>query len=160
VALIEKYRIGGDCTWTGCVPSKALIKAAKVAHEARTAAHFGLTTAIEPVNLKTVMDYVRKSIAEVYQHEEPGVLQEKGLEVFLGAARFADAHTLNIALADGEKQITAKNIIICSGGRAYIPPVEGLSGVNYINYDTVFDMEILPQRFLVMGGGPIGIEMA
>src|SRR5262249_12675431 len=99
VALIEKHRIGGDCTWTGCVPSKALLKAAKIAHEARTASRFGLSAAIEPVNLKAVMDYVRKSIAEVYQHEEPGVLREKGVEVFLGAARFRDANTLNLALA-------------------------------------------------------------
>ena len=160
VALIEKYRIGGDCTWTGCVPSKALIKAAKVAHEARTASRFGLAAAVEPVNLKTVMDYVRKSIAEVYQYESPDVLKEKGVDVFMGTARFRDAHRLNIALAGGDKEISAKNIIICSGGRAYVPPVEGLSSVNYINYDTVFDMEVLPKRFLVMGGGPIGIEMA
>src|SRR5262249_25400537 len=105
VALIEKHRIGGDCTWTGCVPSKALIKVAKVAHLSRAASNFGLKATVEPVNLKAVMDYVRKSIGQVYQYESPNVLREKGVEVFMGAARFSDAHTLNIALAEGDRQI-------------------------------------------------------
>lgn len=160
VALIEKHRIGGDCTWTGCVPSKALLKAAKVAEQTRRASRFGIQARLEPVNLKAVMDYVRKSIAEVYHHEEPDVLRGKGVDVFLGYGRFTDAHTLNIVLAEGNREITAKNFIICSGARPVMPPVDGLSSIHYINYETVFDMEVLPRRMLVMGGGPIGIEMA
>jgi pyruvate/2-oxoglutarate dehydrogenase complex dihydrolipoamide dehydrogenase (E3) component len=160
VALIEKHRIGGDCTWTGCVPSKALLKAAKVAHQARTASRFGLSVSLEPVNLKAVMDYVRQSIASVYQHEAPEVLRRKGLEVFMGQARFADPHTLKVARADGETTITAKSILICSGARPLTPSVEGLQDVKYLTYETIFDVDALPERLLVMGGGPIGIELA
>ncbi len=160
VALIEKHRIGGDCTWTGCVPSKALLKAAMIAHQARTASRFGLRASLEPVNLKAVMDYVRQSIATIYQHEAPEVLRSKGLEVFMGQARFTDAHTLTVGLADGETTITAKSIIICSGARPFTPSVEGLKDVNYLTYENIFDLDVLPERLLVMGGGPIGIEMA
>lgn len=160
VALIEKYRIGGDCTWTGCVPSKAIIKVAKVAHLARSAAHYGLNAAVEPVNLKTAMDYVRRSIASVYQHESPEALGKEGVEAILGQARFMDAGTLSITNAEGVKTITAKNIIICTGGRAAIPDVKGLADVNYITYETIFDQEVLPKHLMVLGGGPIGIEMA
>jgi pyruvate/2-oxoglutarate dehydrogenase complex dihydrolipoamide dehydrogenase (E3) component len=160
VALIEKHRIGGDCTWTGCVPSKALLKAAKVAQQSRTASRFGLNAALEPVNLQAVMDYVRQSIAAVYRHETPEVLRAKGLEIFLGQARFKDAHTLAIATSEGETTITARNILICTGARPLTPALEGLQEVRYLTYETIFDLDRLPKRLLVLGGGPIGIEMA
>ena len=160
VALIEKHRVGGDCTWTGCVPSKALLKVAKVAHQARTAGRFGLRAALEPVNLKAVMDYARQSIQHVYQYESPAVLRDKGIDLFMGQARFVDPHTLDVASGDGDqRRLTAKNILICSGARALIPDVEGLADVPWINYETVFDLEVLPERLLVLGGGPVGVEM-
>jgi pyruvate/2-oxoglutarate dehydrogenase complex dihydrolipoamide dehydrogenase (E3) component len=118
VVLIEKDRIGGDCTWTGCVPSKALLKAARVAHRARNASGFGLSaTTVGPVDLKEVMDYVRRSISEVYRFETPEVLQQKGVDVRIGRARFEDANTLAVASAEEETTITAKKIIICTGAR-------------------------------------------
>ncbi|HXG68444.1 MAG TPA: mercuric reductase [Blastocatellia bacterium] len=160
VALIEKHRIGGDCTWTGCVPSKALIKAANVAHMARTASHFGLNAAVEKVNLKAVMDYVRSAIASVYQHESPETLRRQGIEVFIGQGRFTDAHMLAVTTADGPQTITAKNFVICTGGRPAVPDVKGLGEVGYITYEKIFDQEVLPEHLLVLGGGPIGIEMA
>jgi pyruvate/2-oxoglutarate dehydrogenase complex dihydrolipoamide dehydrogenase (E3) component len=159
VVLIEKHRIGGDCTWTGCVPSKALLKAAKVAHLARTASHYGVSASLEPVNLKAVMDYVRSSIANVYQFESPEVLQHEGVDVLMGQARFTDAHTISVATQNGPVAVKAKNFIICTGGRPTIPRIEGLADVPYLTYETVFDMEVLPRHLLVMGGGPIGIEM-
>ena len=161
VALIEKHRVGGDCTWTGCVPSKALLKAAKVAHQARTAARFGLRAALEPVDLKAVMGHVRQSIRRVYQYESPEVLRGKGIDLIMGQARFADPQTLDVASRDGaEMRLAAKNILICAGARAAIPDVAGLTDVPAINYETVFDIEVLPARLLVLGGGPIGVEMA
>jgi pyruvate/2-oxoglutarate dehydrogenase complex dihydrolipoamide dehydrogenase (E3) component len=160
VALIEKHRVGGDCTWTGCVPSKALLKAAKIAQQTRNASRFGLSAALEPVNLKAVMDYVRQSIAGIYQYETPEVLRGKGIDVFMGQARFADAKTLHITQAEGETTITAKNVIICTGARPRLPQIRGFSEVPYLTYETVFDLEKLPEKFVVMGGGPIGIEMA
>jgi len=161
VALIEKHRIGGDCTWTGCVPSKALLKAAKVAHSVRVANTFGLAATLEPVNLKRVMDYVRAAIQTVYAAETPEVLRHEGVDVFLAEASFVDAHTLSLLSENGERQtLSAKHILICTGGRAALPDIPGLREVPYITNETVFDMETLPQHLLVLGGGPIGLEMA
>lgn len=103
VALIEGHRIGGDCTWTGCVPSKALLKAARVAHEARHASNFGLNaTAVGPVNLIAVMKRVDRSISQVYRDETPEVLRQEGIDVRMGRATFRDAHTLVVASTEGE----------------------------------------------------------
>ena len=161
VALIEKDRIGGDCTWTGCVPSKALLKVARVAHQARNASRFGLSaTTIGPVDLKEVMDYVRRSISEVYRFETPEVLRQEGVDVRIGRARFEDANALAVASAEGETTITAKKIIICAGARPAIPNLEGLSDVPYLTSEQVYDLETLPEHLLVVGGGPVGVEMA
>src|SRR5438034_5039197 len=90
VALVEKNKIGGDCTWTGCVPSKALLKAAKVAHEVRTAERFGITAAAPAVDMVSVREYVRQCIQQVYRFESPEELRKQGVEVIEGAARFVD----------------------------------------------------------------------
>src|SRR5438132_728966 len=94
VALVEKNRIGGDCTWTGCVPSKALLKAARVAHEVRTAHRFGITANPPVVEMTKVRAFVRQAIEQVYQFESPEELRRQGIEVILGAARFVDATTI------------------------------------------------------------------
>ena len=156
VALVEKHRIGGDCTWTGCVPSKTLLKAAKVAHEMRTADHFGLT-AVEPkVDLKSVMAHVRDVVAEVYREESPDALRADGIDVFLGAARFLDPHTL----AAGAATLTARHVLIATGAHPFIPPITGLEGVDYLTYESIWDLDVLPRHLLVVGAGPIGCEMA
>ena len=96
VALVEKHRIGGDCTWTGCVPSKTLLKVARVAHQMRTADLHGLTPLEPTVDLKQVMAHVRAVVADVYQHESPEALRADGIDVFLGAAHFVDPHTITV----------------------------------------------------------------
>src|SRR3712207_6747471 len=131
VALIEKHRIGGDCTWTGCVPSKALLKAARVAHYARAARRFGLKAPLEPVALKAVMGYVRNAIASVYRHETPEALREEGVDVLMGHARFTGAHTLDVAGDGGPATVAAKSFILCTGARPKIPGVDGLQGLPY-----------------------------
>ena len=161
VVLIEKDRIGGDCTWTGCVPSKALLKVARVVHQARNASGFGLSaTTVGPVDLKEVMDYVRRAISKVYRFETPEVLRQEGVDVRIGRARFEDANTLAVASAEGETTITAKKIIICTGARPTIPNLQGLSDVPYLTSEQVYDLEMLPEHLLVVGGGPVGVEMA
>lgn len=161
VALVEKHRIGGDCTWTGCVPSKALLKVAKVAHQTREASVFGLnTTTLEPVDLGKVMGYVRRSIAEVYRYEAPEVLRGEGIDVLIGQASFQDANTLAVASAKDETTITAKKILLCAGARPSVPSVPGLSEVPYVTYEQVYDLDALPEHLLVVGGGPVGVEMA
>lgn len=156
VALIEKSRIGGDCTWTGCVPSKALLKVAKVAHEIRTASRYGIRASSPEIKMPSVRQYVRGAIASVYQFESPEVLAEEGIEVILGAARFTDPSTI-IA---GDRAIQSKAFLLTTGARPSIPPIPGIRDVPFITYEQIFDNDILPKTMLIVGGGPIGIEMA
>lgn len=156
VALVEKDRIGGDCTWTGCVPSKALLKAAKVAYEVRTAAHYGICTEPPKVDMSKVCTYVQQAIEAVYQYETPQQLAAKGIEVVRGAACFLDAHTIQA----GKRILTAKKFVITTGAQPFIPSVPGLPGVPYLTYRQIFAKAQLPARLLVMGAGPVGVEIA
>jgi pyruvate/2-oxoglutarate dehydrogenase complex dihydrolipoamide dehydrogenase (E3) component len=156
VALVEKNRIGGDCTWTGCVPSKALLKAAKVAHEVRTASRFGITASTPLANMTKVREYLRLAIQEVYQFETPEQLREQGIEVIEGAARFVDARTVMV----GEQLVAAKTFLLTTGARPRVPPIVGLNEVPFLTYEQIFDNDRLPRAMIVVGGGPIGIEMA
>lgn len=156
VALVEAGRVGGDCTWTGCVPSKALIHAAKVLHQMRHADSVGLSPAPIEVDLASVMYRVREAIDRVYSHETPEALAEQGVEVVLGAARFRNAHTLDL---DG-RILHGRRFVICTGAEPSSPPIPGLCNVPTLTYENVFDMRELPPRLLVLGGGPLGVEFA
>ena len=156
VALIEKGLPGGDCLYTGCVPSKALIKVAKVAWEMRKAADYGLTPSPPEVDLGRVMAHVQEVIQRVYQFENPAVLAEEGVELVLAPARFLDAHTVEA----GGRRLRGKAFLICTGARASVPPVPGLTETPHQTYESVFGMQRLPKRLLVLGAGPIGLEMA
>lgn len=113
VALVEKNRIGGDCTWTGCVPSKALLKAAKIAHEVRTASRFGVLANPPIVEMTKVRTYVRQAIQQVYQFEGPEDLRKQGIEVIQGAGRFVDARTI---VVDGQL-VRSKSFLLATGAR-------------------------------------------
>ncbi len=156
IALLDKGPIGGDCTWTGCVPSKSLIKVATVAHHARVAERFGVTTSEPAVNMTTVRDYLRTTIQQIYKPTEPETLSKKGMDVLIGTTRFLDPHTLEV----GEQQIRAKKILINTGAEPRIPNIKGLADVPYSTYQQIFDNDRLPEHFLVIGGGPIGCELA
>jgi pyruvate/2-oxoglutarate dehydrogenase complex dihydrolipoamide dehydrogenase (E3) component len=156
VALVEKHRLGGDCTWTGCVPSKTLLKAARVAHEMRNADRYGLTP-IEPVvDLKSVLAHVREVIADVYEHESPERLRTDGIDVFLGSPRFLDAYTLVL----DEATLTTDNVLLATGAHPFVPPIAGLGSLSYLTYESIWNLEALPQHLLVVGGGPVGCEIA
>jgi pyruvate/2-oxoglutarate dehydrogenase complex dihydrolipoamide dehydrogenase (E3) component len=157
VALVEKDRIGGDCTWTGCVPSKALLKAASIAHQARTAAQYGIQTGGPiTVNMSQVREYIKWAVAEVYQYETPAQLTQEGIDVIIGEARFLDAHTVQV----GERALSADKFIIATGAQPRIPDIPGLQDVPFFTHKQIFDNDQLPERLVVMGAGPIGIEMA
>lgn len=156
VALVEKNRIGGDCTWTGCVPSKALLKAAKVAHEVRTAAQYGIRGQAPEVAMHQVREYVRTAIQKVYQFESPEELRKQGIDVILGPARFIDEHTI----AAGELTVNAKSFLITTGARPATPAIDGIGGVPFVTYEQIFDNDRLPERMIVVGGGPVGAEIA
>lgn len=156
VALVEKNRIGGDCTWTGCVPSKALLKAAKIAHEVRTASRFGVTANPPIVEMTKVRAYVQQAIQQVYQFEGPEELRKQGIEVIQGAGRFVDARTIVV----GEQLVRSKTFLLATGARPRIPPIAGLHEVPFVTYEQIFDNDRLPRAMIVVGGGPIGMEMA
>ncbi|MBW1684110.1 MAG: FAD-dependent oxidoreductase [Deltaproteobacteria bacterium] len=157
VGVVEKRKIGGDCTWYGCVPSKALIRSAAVAAEANHVSDYGLRSE-SPILLNTdrVMEHVRSVRHRIYQGETPEVLQEMGIEVHLGAPRFVDRHRIRV----GDQTLSSRSFLISTGSSPFIPPVKGLDDVPYLTNETLFDLEALPRSMIILGGGPIGTEMA
>ena len=156
LVLLEENRTGGDCTWTGCVPSKTLLKTARLAHQMGKADGYGLKTVNQKVDIKEVMAHIKEVIAGVYEEESPEALLADGIETLIGRVRFVDANTVTVE----DTQIEAHRFLIATGARPFAPPVSGLDGINYLTYETVWDMDELPERLLVMGAGPIGCEMA
>ena len=157
VLIIERDRLGGDCTWTGCVPSKALLSAARVAQVMRTAADFGLPAATPKVDLGAVMAKVRAAVERVYSNETPDLLEKEGIDVEFGPARFLDAGTVQV----GEgRRVRGKRFLIATGAVPAAPPIPGLDSWPYLTYESVYSQTELPARLAVLGAGPIGIEMA
>jgi pyruvate/2-oxoglutarate dehydrogenase complex dihydrolipoamide dehydrogenase (E3) component len=156
VALVEKSRIGGDCTWTGCVPSKALLKAAKVAYEVRTAHCYGITSSPPVTEMAKVRDYVLAAIQQVYQFESPEELRQKGIDVLLGSARFISPGSIEVA----DRIVHSKKFLISTGARAVVPAIAGLNEVPFVTYEKIFENDCLPDNLVVVGGGPIGSELA
>ncbi|MHC4474918.1 MAG: dihydrolipoyl dehydrogenase family protein [Planctomycetota bacterium] len=157
VALIEKRKIGGDCTWFGCIPSKTLIKSAYVAHQATRLQEFGLESK-RPIELNTdkVMAHVR-AVVEADAAGHPAQSYEaEGINVFFGGPQFLDNHRIQL----GDKVVSSKKFIVGTGSRPLIPAIAGLDRIPYLTNETVFDLEALPMSMLVLGAGPIGIELA
>lgn len=154
--LVDKGPIGGDCTWTGCVPSKSLIRAATVAHHARIASRYGIETSAPVIDMTEVRAYLRRGIQQIYEPTTPEALRKKGMEVMIDSARFIDPHTLEV----GTERITAKKFLISTGAEPRIPTINGLADVRYLTYQQFFENDRLPQHLLIIGGGPIGCEIA
>lgn len=156
VILIERHKMGGDCLNTGCVPSKAILRSAKIANYLRRAEEFGLErVAVKPVFSK-VMQRVHRVIAEIEPHDSVERYTELGVDCVAGEAELIDNHHVQV----GERVISAKSIIIASGARPLVPPIAGLNEVKYLTSDTIWGLEELPKRLLVLGGGPIGCELS
>jgi pyruvate/2-oxoglutarate dehydrogenase complex dihydrolipoamide dehydrogenase (E3) component len=156
VALIEKDKLGGECTWTGCVPSKRLIAQAEIAHEMARLNYFGL--ALDPkAHLDThgVMSNIHKAIKQVYATHTPETLVQLGIDVIFGAPSFVDQHTIAI---DG-KIVTFDTAVITTGSSPFIPSIDGLETVEYFTNQTIFDLKQLPKSLIILGGGPIGAEL-
>jgi len=161
VALVEMERLGGDCTWQGCVPSKALLKVAKTAHAARSGEAYGVFTEPPTADMEKVRDYVQGVIQDVYSHETPEAVQESGVEPFIGRAVFLDPHTIEVTLETGETvKLTGKKFVITTGATPAKLPIPGLEDVPYHTYKTLFHNTTLPKRMVTIGGGPIGMEMS
>ncbi len=156
VLLAERDRIGGDCTWTGCVPSKSLIRVAKAAHEIRAAERFGIAAASSTVNMVQVRDYVQRRVRQIYQPTSPEALEREGIDVVLGPASFENARTLRI----GTRSVAARRFLVCTGATAVTPSIPGLDRTPHFTYHDIFDHLPLPASLLVIGGGPLGMELA
>ncbi|WP_026690610.1 dihydrolipoyl dehydrogenase family protein [Alteribacter aurantiacus] len=158
VAIIEKdLEPGGDCLHYGCVPSKAYIKAAKEIHAARKAAEeFGLELS-GAIDFSVVKSRVKEAIADIQPHDSRERLRSLGIDEYRGTARFQSDHEIII---DEETTIYAKRVVIATGSRPVIPPIEGIEDVSYLTNETIFEQETVPGTFVVIGSGPVGIELA
>lgn len=158
VTLIEKEaRLGGDCLHYGCVPSKSLIQVAKVASLMRRGAEFGLAPADPQVNLGRINDHVQAVIDRIQMHDDPERFRGYGCEVLLGSpAEFISRHEVRV----GGQIITGKRFVIATGSAPFIPPIPGLSEAGFLTNRDLFSLRDLPGRLLVLGGGPVGLEMA
>ncbi|MGF1766318.1 dihydrolipoyl dehydrogenase [Enterovibrio makurazakiensis] len=156
VTLIEKHKMGGDCLNTGCVPSKALIRAGHSVHEIKRASEFGVTVGEPSVNFKEVMGRVHQVIADIEPHDSVDRYTKLGVECIQGEAKILSPWEVEV---NGER-LTTKNIVIATGARPLVPGIPGLADVSYLTSDNVWELEELPKKLLVLGGGPIGAELA
>src|SRR5437867_3091988 len=157
VALVEKHLLGGDCLNVGCVPSKAVIRSSRSAFDARMAGDFGVRLIAPPqVDFPSVMERMRKLRADISPHDSAERFAKLGVDVFLGAARFAGPDTVEVA----GQTLRFKRAVIATGARAQQPPIPVLAEAGYLNNETVFSLTQLPQRLAVIGAGPIGCELA
>ncbi len=158
VALIEKEKnMGGDCLHYGCVPSKTLIRSAKVASLLRRSQEFGLPAMDFDIDLAKVNERVQSVIDKIQPHDDPQRFREYGCEVMVGeAAEFVDSHSVRV----GERVIHGRRFVVATGSRPFVPPIDGLEEAGYLTNIDIFSLQHLPQRLVVLGGGPIGLEMA
>jgi pyruvate/2-oxoglutarate dehydrogenase complex dihydrolipoamide dehydrogenase (E3) component/uncharacterized membrane protein YdjX (TVP38/TMEM64 family) len=160
VTLIEGHKMGGDCLNFGCVPSKALIRSAKMAKQLNKAHELGVAEASGRVDFGAVMKRVHGVIAAIEPHDSVERYTGLGVEVLQGYARITNPWTVEVKLADGRVQtLTTKNIIIAAGASPFVPPIPGLKEAGFLTSDTVWGLTELPKRLVVLGGGPIGSEL-
>ena len=161
-ALVEKHRIGGDCLWTGCVPSKALLKAAKVANSIRNAEKYGIAVRDATPDWHRVMTYVRGTQHAIEEeHDNPERFREMGVDVIFGDGHFESSDTFVVEDSEsGEtRTLKSKKFVISTGSRPVAPPIPGLESCGYLDSETVWELEEFPERLLVIGAGPIGLEL-
>jgi pyruvate/2-oxoglutarate dehydrogenase complex dihydrolipoamide dehydrogenase (E3) component/uncharacterized membrane protein YdjX (TVP38/TMEM64 family) len=165
VTLVESHKMGGDCLNYGCVPSKALIKSAKLAHQMRHGENYGLQGTEPAFSFKAVMQRIQDVIRAIEPHDSVERYTGLGVEVLQGYAKLTNPWTVEIALNGGGTQtLTARSIVLATGARPFVPPLPGLEDSGYVTSDTMWerfgDLDELPRRLVVLGGGPIGCELA
>lgn len=158
--MVEADRLGGDCTWYGCIPSKTLLHIAKLAHTVNEAEKYGYERG-KGMDFSTVMEQVRAKRREVYREaDDPDIYRAMGVDVEFGQASFINSHTLAINKEAGLKRVSARYVIIATGSKAMVPPIDGLSDAPFYTNETIFELTERPERLVILGGGPIGVEMA
>jgi len=155
VALIERHKMGGDCLNTGCVPSKALIRSAKVIHQAKKAKDYGLRTMEVEYDFAEVMERVQDVIKKIEPHDSVERYTKLGVDCIEGEAKIVSPYEIKV---DG-KIITTRNIVVTTGARPFVPPIPGVDQIDYYTSDTIWNIRELPKHLVVLGGGPIGSEL-
>ncbi len=156
VALIERHLLGGDCLNVGCVPSKGIIAPANAAAKARYASDLGIDVKSVQPDFSKAMERMRRIRAKISQNDSATRFRDLGVDVYLGGGKFIDGSTVGVAA----QQLKFSKAVIATGARAAAPPIEGLDSVDYLTNETVFSLTVLPQRFGIIGAGPIGCELA
>jgi len=160
VALVEKHRMGGDCLNTGCVPSKALIRSARLLSHIARSREFGIARASAEFDFAEVMQRVQRVVTAIEPHDSVERYTALGVECIAGTARITSPWTVEVATDGGTRTLSTKNIVIAAGARPFVPPIPGLAEIGYLTSDTVWNLRTLPKRLVVLGGGPIGCELA
>ena len=159
VTLIEKHRMGGDCLNTGCVPSKALIRSAKLLSHIRRAQQFGLQGATARFDFADIMERVQRVVRTVEPHDSVERYTGLGVECIEGSAKITSPWTVEVATAQGTRTLSTRSIVIAAGAQPFVPPIPGIEEVGYLTSDNVWNLRQLPKRLVVLGGGPIGCEL-
>ncbi|MCP4464145.1 MAG: FAD-dependent oxidoreductase, partial [Planctomycetaceae bacterium] len=162
VALIERNLMGGDCLNTGCVPSKGLISAARIAAQVRDAGEFGVQVPKGvAVDFAFAMDRMRSKRAQISPADSAKRFQSLGVDVYFGQAKFVDQQTISVTAENqSDQNIQFRKAVLATGARAAAPPIPGLDNVDYLTNENLFSLQELPRRFGIVGSGPIGCEMA
>lgn len=160
VTLVEKHKMGGDCLNTGCVPSKALIRSARLLAQMRRSADFGIKKADVELDFADVMDRVQTVIKTVEPHDSVQRYTDLGVEVIEGEAKIISPWEVQIITAGDSRIITTRSIIVAAGSSPLVPPIPGIESIAYLTSDTVWELRELPRRLVILGGGPIGCELA
>ena len=156
VALVEKHKMGGDCLHYGCIPSKTLLQSARVAHTMSQANEFAIPAHHPQADISAVMERVARVIKSIEPHDSPERFRELGVDVILGSGQFSNPDTFSVH----DRQIRARHFVIATGSRAAIPAIKGIESIPYLTNEQVFDLREPVASMIVIGGGPIGIEMA
>lgn len=156
VAVVEARRTGGDCLWTGCVPSKSLVEAARAASRVRTAERFGIEAELKGVDFQAVRRHIRSAQERAGEVDTPEAIAANGVELVCGEAKFLDDHAISV---DG-RRMQARHFVIATGARPSLPPIRGLAEAGVDTTDTLWDWNELPSSVAMIGGGPAGCEIA
>ncbi len=161
VTLVEAHQMGGDCLHTGCVPSKALIRSARFLSHVKRSGEFGIRSATAEFEFAEVMERVQRVIRDIEPHDSVERYTGLGVDVAIGRARILSPWEVEITDGDGSKQVlTTRSIVIATGGRPFVPPLPGLDKIDYFTSENIWSLRERPERMVVMGGGPIGCELA
>jgi pyruvate/2-oxoglutarate dehydrogenase complex dihydrolipoamide dehydrogenase (E3) component/uncharacterized membrane protein YdjX (TVP38/TMEM64 family) len=160
VTLVERHKMGGDCLNTGCVPSKSLLHASKLAHIYHTSQNAGVSYGAPEIDFEAVMNKVHSVIKSIEPHDSVERYESLGVKVVLGSATIVSPWQVDIQTEDGIQSLTTRNIVIATGARAFVPDIPGLKDIDYLTADNLWELREQPERLIVLGGGPVGCELS